>query len=171
MSEDKKPEYYHDIEIEKISLTSEFQHNIQHFDGVVYGYPSTLKLKLKNIGKKTFEGGDIHFNFHYAKNGVRQAGGGAFKITLPKIEQNKRAKCEKKLEFPGLEGNIKISDVSIVSKNKVRTRIKGNGSLAPKDTRMEEAKSEIFKKTITYVGLGLIIATLASTIGFGLWKP
>ena len=72
MSENGKPEYYHDIEIEKISLTSEFQHNKQHFDGVVYGYPSALKLKLKNIGKKAFEEGDIHFNFHYAKNGVRQ---------------------------------------------------------------------------------------------------
>ncbi|MCH7969385.1 MAG: hypothetical protein IH841_09120 [Thaumarchaeota archaeon] len=57
--------------------------------------------------------------------------------------------------------------MNIVSKNNIPTIIRGNKLLAPKITSVEDAKSEIFRKTIAYVTLGLIIATLVSTISFG----
>ena len=177
MSEDKKPEYYHDVEIEKIDLTSKFRHKGQNFDGIIPGYPSTLKLKLKNIGERTFEGGDVHCNITTHKergSGTRISGGGGGgiqRIAIPEIKPNKSRKLEREIEFPNNEDSVEIRAVNIVSKNHVPTMIRGNKLLAPKITPVEDAKSEIFRKTIAYITLAVVIATLVSTIGFSLWSP
>jgi len=91
MSEDKKPEYYHDVEVEKIDLTSKFRHKRQNFGGIIPGYPSKLKLKLKNVGERTFEGGNVHFNIstHRERGNARSSGGSILRIVIPEIKPNK----------------------------------------------------------------------------------
>lgn len=158
----------HDISIEDIRLVSDFGYKKQHFDGVVYGYKSTLKLKLKNVGERTFKGGLFSFNFHYAKGGRPQSGGGAFNVKITTIKPNRSKKFEILLDFADVEGNIEIVLVNMITTDgHHNTRIRGNGRLVPKATTLEEAKSEILRRTIGYASVVLIIATLVSTIAFG----
>lgn len=169
-SDDAK--HYHDIEIKDIKITSKFEYKKQHMDGIVLGHPSVLKIKLKNIGKRTFEGGYIEFGIsHYAERpGITSSGSGTRKLSIPEIKPDEEKKVKMTMDFPNPDDHIEIRVSEIVSKNATLARIKGNRLLVPRISKIEEAKSEISKKIISHVSVILIIATLAATIAFGLWN-
>lgn len=169
---------YHDIQIKDIRIVSEFRHKRISFKGVVPGFPCNLIFKLKNIGSDTFEGGEIKLVISHSTeggSGTRSSGGGgSHTVTLSEIKPNRSKKFETKIDFPNMYDHIEIRITDVISKDSRHSkyaRVHGNRLLIPKIGKTEDARSGISKKIISYASLILIIATLASTFGFGLLKP
>lgn len=170
MSEDKK----HEIEIEGLKLKSDFKYMKRNFEGVILGYTSTLEMKVKNVGKRTFEGGIAHFNVsEYRETPMikSSSGGGTVQVKMSEIKIHKSKKFKGRIEFLNNADDIEIKLANIVSKNNIPTVIKGSKLMVPKPSSIEKARSEIFRKVVGIVSLILIVATLGATIGFGLLRP
>ena len=163
---------YNIIDVKSIKVKSHFTKYKQKFSGFILGHKSNVILKLKNIGSYDFEGGsiEISFIFHRRPDVHRSStSGGRKTISVPKIKRNKSVVVEVEIEEhnPPVDGlDVRVSDVE--GDTFGRTRNNGQKLTSVRVLTPEEAENEIRKKIVVSITTGLIIATLGSTLFFGI---